>query len=550
MRNLKKDKKIKKQGFMKGVFILLLSQILIKAMGLVYRMYLTNREGFGDKGNAIYSSGFQIYALLLTISSIGVPNAVAKLVSERVAIGDNRGAHKIFKIAIVTFGFIGFGCSLLLFMGAKIIANYWLQMPEAEMSLVALSPSIFFVSLICVIKGYFNGRECVRVTANSQSIEQVFKTLLTIIIVEIIAMASGADTVVMAAGANIATTLASILCFFYLYRYYLSVKKEIAREVKNSVNYKYKGISRIIKDILSVSIPMSITPILGTLNKNIDSMTVIRGLKNFLGEEAAKAQYGILSGKVDTIVSLPMSFNIAFITALIPTVSSAKATGNFDTAKKRIEFTLLTTILIGLPCMVGLIVFAEPILKLLFPNQLSGAFILKVSATSIIFIVLEQTISGILQGFGKSYVPAIALGVGVIVKLILNNILIPINPEIFILGGTAGAAISTTICHLVAFTIDMYVMSKYIKLDLKISSYIVKPIIATIMMAICAIYINKLLLCIISEKLCTILSLLIAAILYVILVFCLKIFSKDNIFMIPYGQKIYKMLRIVGIYRD
>ena len=210
MRNLKKDKKIKKQGFMKGVFILLLSQILIKAMGLIYRMYLTNREGFGDKGNAIYSSGFQIYALLLTISSIGVPNAVAKLVSERVAIGDNRGAHKIFKIAIVTFGFIGFGCSLLLFMGAKIIANYWLQMPEAEMSLVALSPSIFFVSLICVIKGYFNGRECVRVTANSQSIEQVFKTLLTIIIVEIIAMASGADTVVMAAGANIATTLASI----------------------------------------------------------------------------------------------------------------------------------------------------------------------------------------------------------------------------------------------------------------------------------------------------------------------------------------------------
>ena len=117
------------------------------------------------------------------------------------------------------------------------------------MSLVALSPSIFFVSLICVIKGYFNGRECVRVTANSQSIEQVFKTLLTIIIVEIIAMASGADTVVMAAGANIATTLASILCFFYLYRYYLSVKKEIAREVKNSVNKAGSNIKNAANNI-------------------------------------------------------------------------------------------------------------------------------------------------------------------------------------------------------------------------------------------------------------------------------------------------------------
>ena len=198
----------------------------------------------------------------------------------------------------------------------------------------------------------------------------------------------------------------------------------------------------------------------------------------------------------------------------------------------------------------GINCFCRTNFKIAVSKSIIWSIYIKVSATSIIFIVLEQTISGILQGFGKSYVPAIALGVGVIVKLILNNILIPINPEIFILGGTAGAAVSTTICHLVAFTIDMYVMSKYIKLDLKISSYIVKPIIATIMMAICAIYINKLLLCIISEKLCTILSLLIAAILYVILVFCLKIFSKDNIFMITYGQKIYKMLRIVGIYRD
>ena len=108
-----KSKKIKKEGFMKGVVILMLSQIFIKIMGLMYRMYLTNREGFGDKGNAIYGSGFQIYALLLTISSIGVPNAVSKIVSESVAIGDHRGAHKVFKIALITFGTIGFLCSLL-----------------------------------------------------------------------------------------------------------------------------------------------------------------------------------------------------------------------------------------------------------------------------------------------------------------------------------------------------------------------------------------------------------------------------------------------------
>ena len=95
-----KKKRAQKESFMKGVFVLMLSQILVKVLGVIYKLYLTNREGFGDKGNAIYSSGFQVYALFLTISSIGVPNAVSKLISEKVAIGDHKGAYKIFKIEI------------------------------------------------------------------------------------------------------------------------------------------------------------------------------------------------------------------------------------------------------------------------------------------------------------------------------------------------------------------------------------------------------------------------------------------------------------------
>ena len=153
-----KKQKLKKESFMQSVLVLMISQVLIKILGLVYKLYLTNREGFGDKGNAIYSSGFQIYALFLTIASIGVPGAIAKLVSERTAIGDYKGAHRIFKIAFVTFGIIGFTSSCILFLGANYIANYFLQIPEAELTLVALSPSIFLVSISCVIKGYFNGR--------------------------------------------------------------------------------------------------------------------------------------------------------------------------------------------------------------------------------------------------------------------------------------------------------------------------------------------------------------------------------------------------------
>lgn len=544
-----RKKRVEKESFMKGVFVLMISQILVKILGVIYKLYLTNREGFGDKGNAIYSSGFQIYALFLTISSIGVPNAVSKLISEKVAIGDHKGAYKIFKIALITFGLLGFACSVILFLGAKTIAQSFLQIPEAELTLVALSPSIFFVSISCVIKGYFNGRENLKVTANSQTLEQLFKTILSIILVEIVSIASGVDTTIMAAGANLATTLATMLCFSYLYRYYKSFKKEIAWEIKNTVNHQPTRVRKTLKQILSVSIPMSITGIMGTINKNIDSMTVVRGLKTFLSEEAAKIEYGILSGKVDTLVTLPMSFNMAFATALVPSISSAKAIGDMVTIRKRVSFSILITILIGLPFMVGMILFAEPILELLFPNATSGSFIYQISCLSIIFIVLEQNICGTLHGLGKMIIPAISLGVGVIVKLILNLLLIPINPQEFALGGAAGAALATAVCHMISVIIQFHILKREINLKLDYKKFIIKPLIAVIIMGVTS-YQSYLFLLprIASSKLSTILGLGIAVIIYLIMLVILKIFSEEEYHMIPYGKKFYDFFKKPRLY--
>lgn len=540
--------KTKKESFMSSVLILMISQVLIKILGLIYKLYLTNREGFGDKGNAIYSSGFQIYALFLTISSIGIPGALAKLVSEKIAIGDTKGAHRIFKIAFLTFGLIGFLSSTILFLGAGYISNTLLQIPEAELTLVALSPSIFFVSISCVIKGYFTGRENLKVTANSHTLEQFFKTVLSVIIVEMVALTTGTDTTIMAAGANLATTLATVLCFLYLYKYYSKMRKEIAFELKRATKNKRTRIIKTIKQILSVSIPMSMTAILGTINKNIDSMTVVRGLKSFLSEEQAKIQYGILSGKVDTLVTLPMSLNMAFATALVPSISSSKAIGDIETIRKRVLFSMLISMLIGMPCMIIMILFAKQILELLFPNATSGAFIYQISCLGIIFIVLEQTISGALHGLGKMLTPAIALGIGVIIKFILNMYLIPINPSDFFLGGTAGAAISTVVCHAVALTIEFKILSKNINLKLDKNKFIVKPVIACLIMGTITYIFNITLFQCLNEKISTMLLILMCVIIYILLLIILRVFSEEEIYMIPYGSKIYNFLKKLRLY--
>lgn len=549
---MQKEKKIKKESFMQAVFSLIFSQILIKILGLIYTLYLTNKENFGDAGNAIYGSAYQIYAMLLTLSSTGVPNAISKLVAERTALGDHKGAHRIFKVAFATYAIIGLIGTLLLFFGAEFIATTALEIPEAKYTILALSPAVFFVSITSVFRGYFNGRESLKVTAKSQSLEQIFKTIFTIIIVELIFTLSSGNTVWMAAGANIATTLSIFLSFSYLFTLYKMNNKEIGKEIKNSINYQYQNVKTIVKRILSVSIPMALSAIMSSFNKNIDSFTVVRNLKNFMPEAAAKIQYGILGVKVDTLTSLPLAFNIAFATALVPAISAAKAKKDEKTITKRVSFSLLASMLIGLPCTIGMIVFAEPILNLLYPNASEGALILQISALTIIFTILDQTINGTLQGIGKVMVPAISLGCGMLTKLVCNLVLLP-HPEWAIngisIGGINGAAIGSVACHMVAFCIAFTVLRKNVKLELTVNKFLIKPLIATIIMGVCSyfIYLN-LNSGIINGNWATILSILFAIIIYGLAILALKILNKEDIYMIPFGQKIYKVLQKLGIY--
>ena len=501
--------KKRRNTIVNGIMALLFSQILIKIIGLTYKLYLTNKEGFGDNGNAIYSSGFQIYALLLTFSSTGVPNAIAKLVSERLAVGDSKGAHRIFKISFFTFALLGLMGTTLLFLSANFIATKWLEIPEAEYSLITLSPSIFFVSITAVIRGYFNGRQNLSATAKSQTIEQIFKTLFTIILVEIVSKLSKNNTQLMAGVANLATTIATFFSFTYIYIYYITKRNEIGQEIYQSVNYVPTRIRKTLKKILKESIPISLSSLISSFNKNIDLFTVVKILRAFMSEEQAKVQYGILSGKIDVLCLLPLSLNIPFVTAIVPTISKSIAIGNKEEAIKKISLFLQMTLLIALPSTAGLIIFANPILKLLFPNASKGAVLLQINSISIIFTMLAQTINAVLQSIGKNSVPLIAFSFGMILKFFTNIILIR-NPKI----GINGAAIGNIVCNFVVVIIGFIILVKSIKLKIHINEFILKPIFATIIMSGVAISVFFLLKSIILEKMATILSILTATSIY------------------------------------
>lgn len=529
--NSTKIKRIKsKEGFVQGIFAMMTSQVVVKVLGLFYKLYLTNRSGFGDEGNAIANAGFQVYALMLSITAIGIPGAISKIIAKKLSIGDHRGANKILKMSLMIFATVGLVGSYFLYSFADTFANQYLHIKEAKLSIIALSPSIFLVSVISVLKGYFNGRESIKTTAKAQGIDQFVNTILTISTIELMVfITKKTNTERMAAISNLSTTFGNIAELTYLIKEYIKIKPEIKKEILSSADIENTRIKVLLKEIAKVAIPISLTALIMSISKNIDSTTIVKELSNVVGYKEAKKQYGILSGKVDPLINLPLSFNMAIITALLPSISATN--GNADKINKRIFQSYFIGMAISFPILFIYMYYPNEILNLLFPNATSGWKILRVSAISIIFITLEQINNTILEGLEKPFVPIISILIGVIVKAILNRILVPqVNTPY---GGTIGACISTVMCHIVATLISIKGLKsiKNIKLNTQSNiKAIAIPLILSIAMIAITETINNVffreVFGTINFKVGFIISLLIGMNVYLILTF--KILSKNN----------------------
>lgn len=508
--------------FVNGIISLVISQILIKVFGVIYSIYLTNKTGFGDEGNAIYMSGYQIYALLLTISSIGVPNAIARLISEKNSQKDIINRERIFKISIFLFSIVGVIGSIALFAYSEVIANEVLEIPEATLSIMVLSPAIFFVSVNSVIRGYFNGINKIKITAKVQFVEQVLKSILTIIFVEMISRLSNASSESMAAAANFATTIATSFSLVYILKEYL---KQI-NIYEEKIIYSRERIKNVINNVLKISIPMTLNAILSSLGKNIDSMTVVKILKNIIGEELAIKKYGIISSKIDILVSMPLAFNASISTALIPEITKRKAQNDLEGLISKIKFSLLITFILGIPYCFGIYNYSQEVLNILFPNANEGALLLKISSLGIIFSMLTQTINAILQGLGNNKVPVYASLIGLIFKIFCNICLIKID-GIY----EKGAIIGNIVSSVVSFVIVYCALRKKICIKFKLILLAMKPIFASIIMSILSLKIqNVLLKNEINNFFAGIIAIGISVIIYIFSVFVMKMINLTEVF--------------------
>lgn len=552
------------QSFMKNVSIILFSQFAVKILGVVYRMVITNVDGFENSGSGYYSAGFNVYTLLLALSSVGIPNAIAKMTAEKIALGDRRGAHRIFKTALLLFSSIGIVLTALLFIGAESIATYVIAMPGAANVLKALSPSILFVCISAVIRGYFNGMKDMSATSASQILEQIFKCIFTIGIVLLMAsymLFPDEDTKaqLLAAGANFATTIATVLSLLYLFVFYTKRRGTILSSFENEIATTVEGsFVSVAKSILMISVPISLGSIISAINRIVDTATITRGIRagfsdiipahdnipaiinptlEQLDKEAAR-----LSGqlaKSDTLLNLPIALNIAFATVLVPSLSSALAVGNKKEASDKVSLSLLISLLIILPCAVGYITFAKQIYQFLYPAVPDAYELLQLSSIALIFIALNQTLSGSLQGCGKVYAPATGLFIGCIAKFILNVVLIR-QPAINIYG----APISSIACQVISFSYSFNVLKKSVDINFSFIRYILKPLLAALIMAVVSYPAYLAIYAIIKVNIIALfIAIIIAVFVYAASVFSLGILKEDELSQIPMADKLTRFIR-------
>lgn len=526
-----------KKSFVKGAAILAVAGLIVKIIGAIYRIPLSNI--IGSNGMSFYEVAYPYYSALLVISSAGLPTAISKMVSERVTLGDYRGAHQVFNTALKMLLIIGVVTATLMFFGAGLLVS-GTPLPEAALSLRALAPALLFVSLMCAYRGYLQGLQLMTGTAVSQVVEQIGKLGVGFALASMM-LAKGPQYAAM--GALIGVSISELLALAIIAAFYWAHKKDLKRAIKSSPKVQLPRSRRVATGLLSIAIPVtigaSIMPITGIVDANM-IMTILMDI-NFSLSQAMSA-FTALRSYVTPLINMPAVLSAALAMSLVPAISASMARRDYKAVKRAARTGMKLALLIGTPCAAGLFVLAKPIIGMLFRHLteeqlLLAADLMHTAAIGVIFLSLVQTMTGVLQGMGKANVPVFNLIFGGILKVVTMLILTRI-PSINI----QGAAVSTVVCYAAAGILDTIYTVRKTGMRLNLWDVFGKPLFSSGVMGVTVYLVHSALAKTGHETIATLAAVLIGVCVYAVLLIVLKAFSEEDLKLIPGGSRLKKLL--------
>lgn len=576
----------KKQTFLQGAFILTLATVTVKIVGALFKLPLVSV--LGNEGMAYFMAAYTIFNFLNSLAVSGLPVAVSKLVSEKLALGKYKDIKKLFSSTVLVFSVVGVFSSTIMFLFARQFANL-VNLPGAYYSMVALSPAIFFVCIMSIYRGYYQGLHNMIPTAVSQVIEALGKLVLGLGL-SFFVMKTGSEELINmgtlfgrtvenlqvgeqlllqlgAAAAVLGVTLSTFCGTVYLWIKHKRAKADITPEMcMRAPRAQRRRV--LIKSLIVIALPVALASVVSNLTSMIDLTSIGNRLSYAVGENAAVIQqmypsaitldtpletiptilYGAYSGVAITIFNLVPALTVTLGVSALPNVTERWARRDIEGTKRNIESILRITALITFPAGIGMSFLAKPILQLLFsdPAQVEiAAPSLALLGIAVLFVSLSIPINSVLQGVGKATVPVKLMLIGGTMKLIANYILVAI-PEINI----KGAPIGSVLCYSFIVVASLRALKKETKIGLNVVQMFLKPLLAAFCCGVTAKYMYAFILPLLSQKLATLLAIMLAALVYIVVLFLLRAIYKEDLEMVPGGEKLARKLFEKGLVKS
>ncbi len=524
--------------FLKGAAVLAAAGLLVKFMGVFFRVPLTN--WVGAEGMSYYSSVYPFYTFFLLLSTAGIPVAISRMISERSAVKNYGGAHKVFNVSVWLLGGIGFVSFLIVHFGAGFIETVVLNNPGTRYALQAIAPSLFLVPVMAAYRGYFQGRQNMNPTAVSQLLEQFFRVGVGLLLGYHL-ISSGYDK--FAAGAIFGCTagagagLAIAIAIYFLNR--RVIMSQIHRHISYEVN---ESSMKIVKEILIIAIPITIGACIYPLVNAIDSMMVMRRLQaaGFTLMES-RVLFGKLGGYCASIVGMPQVLIQAIVMSLVPAIAAGYKVKNHEEVRFNMQYAMKMTMIIGFPCAFGMIALAHPILLLLYPMQAEEvaetAIVFAIMSISTIFMSPMVTLTGALQGIDRQMLPVKNMAIGAVAKVVVTFILVGIRPI-----NVNGASIGTIVFYIVATWLNIRDVKKEAGVEFDAKVTYIKPLISSAVMGAAVFVLYRLMMLVIhSNAFCCLLSIAFGVVVYAVMVLVTKTITLDEISRLPKGDKLARL---------
>ena len=474
----------KKNNLVKNASFLMAAAMISKVIGLLYKSPLSSIVG--NMGMGYISLAQNAYMILLMIASFSIPQAVSKLISERIALKDYKNAQKIFRGSLIYAAVVGGIVALVCLFGAHIIIPS--NQPNAVLALQILSPTIFLSGILGVYRGYFQAYRNMMPTSISQILEQIFNAAVSLIAAWMFIryFTDGTDGSVAkwgAAGSTVGTTAGVVIALLFMLMVYGVNRKAIKRRVAKDHTHREESYGEILRLIILIVSPIILSSFIYNINGYLNGVlySEIMG-KHGMDADTISMMYAEYATYFMSIINIPLTLSSAAPTSMIPEVSALYATGDIRETRKRIDQTVQLSMFISIPCAVGLATLSQPIVSLLFggTNGVAGRLLMLGSFT-ILLNGMSNISNGVLQGIGKPKIPMFTAAVALVVDVVAVVLLL-----MFTDLGIYALLVAMIIYAVVVCVMNDFFMKKYLEYKNPWKAAYVSPLIASAVMGVVA----------------------------------------------------------------